>query len=211
MTGTYEWNPTPHRVDVTCPTCRCRAEFEFAEIVRITLKTDVEFFQVSDLFEYQQFQDSCGHFWHGALYFEGLHGSPRKAVHELPLGYSPEDWEHKRYLRSSHGLGVGSIRCEHCEMRGKYKLNWPDDAYYSIAYRNQVLWAFHRESALELQHYLLSTKRDVSPYRWASFLLHVPTVFKTHKAREAVGKQLQRLLAPKVGGRRSNRSYVDCL
>lgn len=82
-------------------------------------------------------------------------------------------------------------------MRTKYTLNWPDVAYYSIAYRNHVLWAFHRESALELQEYLLSSKRDISPYRWSSFLLHVPTVFKTHKAREAVAKQLQSLLEPK--------------
>jgi hypothetical protein len=86
-------------------------------------------------------------------------------------------------------------------MRGKRRLNWPDDGFYSIAYRGQVLWAYHRESALELQHYLLSTNREVSRYRWASFLLHVPTLFKTRKARVAVAKQLQRLLAPTIGGR----------
>lgn len=206
MTGTYEWNPTPHRVDVTCPTCQSCAEFEFAEVVRINLKTDVEFFRTCSSFEYLQFQDSCGHYWHGAVFFEGLHGSPRNAIHELPPGYSPEDWEHSRYLRSSRGCGLGSIRCARCGLRGTHKLKWPDDAYYSIAYRAQVLWAFHRESALELQRYLLSPKRAVSQYRWSSFLLHVPTTFKTHKARAAVTKQLQRLLAPMVGGKRSNFS-----
>lgn len=84
MTGTYEWNPIPHRVDVTCPACRCCAEFEFAEVVRIKLKTDVPFFQASDSFEYRQFEDSLGHLWHAALFFEGLHGSPSKAIHDLP-------------------------------------------------------------------------------------------------------------------------------
>jgi hypothetical protein len=206
MTGTYEWNPMPHRVDIRCPACRCCAEFEFAEVVRINLKTDVEFFQASDAFEYQQFQDSCGHFWHGAVYFEGLHGSPGKVIHELPLGYSPQDWDHSRYLRSSRDAGVGSVRCQRCGKRGKYTLNWPNNAYYSIAYRNHVLWAFHRESALELHQYLLSAKRDVSQYCWSSFLLHLPTVFKTRKARDAVAKQLLRLLAPQAGGRRSIQS-----
>lgn len=41
----------------------------------------------------------------------------------------------------------------------------------------------------------MSTRRDVSKYRWSSFLLHVPTVFKTQKAREFVAKHLFRLLA----------------
>lgn len=206
MTGTYEWNPTPHRVDVTCPTCKGRAEFEFAEVVQIKLKADVELFQASSSFEYQQFQDSCGHYWHAAVYFEGLHGSPRGAIHGLPDGYSPDDWEHSKYLRSNRGNGVGSMRCEQCGARKKHTLNWPEDSYYAIAYRGQILWAFHRESALELLHYLLSANRDVSKYRWGSFLLHVPTLFKTHKARAAVAKQLQKLLAPKLSGRRSIRA-----
>lgn len=206
MTGTYEWNPIPHRVAVGCPNCRSCAEFEFAEVFRIKLKSDVEFFQASDTFEYQQFQDSCGHFWHGALFFEGLHGSPGKAIHGLPPGYSPDDWSHSKYLVRSWGQGLGSVKCEQCGARGKHVLNWPNDAYYSISHRNQVLWAFHRESAIELQHYLLSSKRDVSQYRWASFLLHIPTIFKTHKARDSVAKQLQKLLAPKIGSRHSNRS-----
>lgn len=206
MTGTYEWNPMPHRVAVRCPACRSCAEFEFAEVVRLKWKSDVEFFQESELFEYQQFQDTCGHFWHGALFFEGLHGSPSKALHELPPGYSPEDWGHSKYLLRSWGQGLGSVRCEKCGRRGKHVLNWPNDAYYAIAHRNQVLWAFHRESAIELRHYLLSTNRDVSRYRWASFLLHIPTIFKTHKARAAVAKQIQKHLGSKVGARRSNLS-----
>ena len=98
------------------------------------------------------------------------------------------------------------MRCEPCGARGKHRLKWPDDAYYLIAHRGHVLWAFNRESAMELQHYLLFTKRDVSRYLWAAFLLRIPTIFKTHKAREAIAKQLQRLLAPKIGGRRPGQA-----
>jgi len=194
MTRPYEWRPIPHHLDIVCPACRQCAEFEFAETVKIKLKSDVEFFQKSSLFEYQQFQDSCGHMWHAALYYQGLHGRPQKSLSELPDGYSAEDWDHSRYLRNRSGWPVGSIRCGSCHLRRKHVLNWPTDAYFSIAYRNHVLWAFHRESAIDMLQYLLSKDRNRSRYRWGYFMLYVPTVFKTGKARETVTKQLKTLL-----------------
>jgi hypothetical protein len=195
MTGTYEWNPMPHQVDVKCPRCGLRAEFEFAEVRRIERKEDIAFFEKSTQFEYRQFQDACGHHWHGAIWYAGLHGDPCTAVDGLPPGYTPGDWSHSKYACRSHGLDIGSVRCGHCHRRGLHKLAWPADAWYAVPHRGQLLWAFHRESALELHDYLLSAARDVSRYRWPSFLLHIPTAFKTHKARDAVCTRLQRLLA----------------
>lgn len=206
MTGRYDWNPMPHRVDVKCPRCAARAEFEFAEVHRIELKKDVPFFRDSPLFEYRMFQDSCGHYWHGAIFYAGLHGDPQSALHELPAGYEPRDWSHSKYLYRSGDLDLGSVRCEHCHLRAKHTLRWPEDAYFSLSYRNQVLWAFHRESASDLRDYLLSTSREVSRYRWSSFLLHVPTVFKTHKARAAVTRHLLSLLAGTTQRRRAFRA-----
>ncbi|MYN04649.1 hypothetical protein GTP41_21375 [Pseudoduganella sp. DS3] len=194
MTRPYEWKPIPHQLDVTCPNCGQQAEFEFAEVVRIKLKVDIEFFQKSSVFEYQQFEDSCGHLWHAAIFFQGMHGSPHRAIHELPDGYSAQDWEHSRYLSNRKTWPVGSVHCANCHLRRRHRLNWPDDAYFSIAYRHHVLWAFHRESAVDLLAYLLNAKRGVSGYRWGTYLMHVPTVFKVKKAREAVGKKLARLL-----------------
>ena len=199
----------PHRVDVKCPSCDELAQFEFAEVCRIKLKDDVPFFQNSDLFEYRQFQDSCGHYWHGALYYAGLHGDSVLAIHGLPTGYQASDWAHSKYLCRSHGLDIGSVRCEHCGLRRKHCLRWPDDAYFSISYKNQTLWAFHRESAYELNDFLSSKFRDRSKYRWSAFLLHVPSVFKTNKARETVSKQLIRLLQVKPQGRRSNTNVLN--
>lgn len=194
MTRPYEWKPVPHQLDVTCPNCRQLAEFEFAEVVRIKLKADVEFFQNSRVFGYQQFEDSCGHLWHAAVYFQGLHGSPHRAIADLPDGYAAEDWEHPRYLRNRKGWPVGSIRCTSCHLRRQHRLDWPADAYFSVAYRNHVLWAYHRESAVDLLEYILANERGTSGYRWGSFLMHVPTVFKVRKARDAVGRQLGKLL-----------------
>lgn len=200
MTGTYDWNPMPHQVDIRCPRCCLRAEFEFAEVRRIELKADVAFFEKSTLFEYRQFQDACGHSWHGAVYYAGLHGDPCTALGGLPTGYAPDDWSHSKYSYRSHGLDIGSVRCGHCHRRGVHKLAWPADAWYAVSHKGQLLWAFHRESALDLHDYLLSAERDVSCYRWSSFLLHVPAVFKTRKAREAVCTQLQRALADTARG-----------
>ncbi len=143
MTSAYEWNPMPHKVDVHCPCCKEHALFEFAEIVKISLKRDVEFFQDSDLFEYQLFKDSCGH---------------------------------------------------NCHFRGKHVLNWPSDAYFSIAYKSDVLWAFNRESALELKKYIQSNDRDTSKYKWSNFLLHIPSLFKQSGARDEVVKRLNGVL-----------------
>jgi hypothetical protein len=87
MTAPYEWNPMPHTLDVKCSRCEQRAYFEFAELVRIKEKKDVQFFKDSDQFEYLLCQDSCGHRWHGALFFPGLHGRTVNTIRELPDGY----------------------------------------------------------------------------------------------------------------------------
>lgn len=200
MTGTYDWNPMPHQVDIKCPRCGLHAEFEFAQVRRIERTADVAFFEKSTRFEYRRFQDACGHAWHGAVYYAGLHGDPCTALGELPAGYAAGDWSHSKYGYRSHGLDIGSVRCDHCHRRGVHTLDWPADAWYAVPHKGQLLWAFHRESAADLHDYLLSKEREVSRYRWSSLLLHVPTAFKTHKAREAVCTQLQRLLADTARG-----------
>jgi len=98
MTGTYDWNPMPHKVDIKCPACAEHSVFEFAEVVKIALKKDVPFFEQSDLFEYYLFKDSCGHNWHGATYYANLHGGSTAAIRDLPEGYVPENWNHLAVL-----------------------------------------------------------------------------------------------------------------
>lgn len=193
MTGTYEWNPMPHKVDVRCKKCNGLAVFEFAEVVKIALKKDISFFQQNKLFEYQLLIDSCGHKWHGAFFFEGLHGSV-KSITGLPEGYSPNNWAHSKYLKRSHGFDLGSVRCNCCGTNQVHAIDWPNEAYYSIEYKGHQLWAFNRESATDLHSFISGDERKVSDYKWRGFLLHIPTVFKTKKAREPVVKKLNRLL-----------------
>jgi hypothetical protein len=196
----------PHRVAVVCPSCRACAEFEFAEVCRIQLREDLPYFQNSDVLEYQRFQDTTGHFWNGAVYYAGLHGDPKLALHNLPAGYEPMQWAHSEYLYRNHGLDLGSIHCARCRLRAKHDLRWPDEAYFAISYRSKVLWAFDRDSATELLKYLEATHRNSANFRWRSFLLHVPTLFKTAKARQAVCKELRRLLELPRSARSNKRS-----
>lgn len=185
----------PHCLAVRCPKCHGRAEFEFAEIRPIRLRKDIPHFKAHNSFSYRQFQDGCGHLWHGAVFYPGLHG-PANGLDNLPEGYAPEQWTHSKYWRGGCGTGDGSIRCNLCRYRAKHVLSWPNDAYFLINYRGHVLWAYDQGSANALQAFLLSKSRDLYAHGYSRFLLHIPSIFKTAKARTAVTKALSRLLAP---------------
>nr|WP_312972730.1 hypothetical protein [Pseudomonas sp.] len=195
MTGLYEWNPMPYQLAIRCPRCSREASFEFAEARLIRRKLEVPLFQAHSAFEYQLRPSRDGHFQHMAVYFQGLHGDPRQALHDLPEGYQAADWSHSRYLRQQYGHTLGALVCDPCGLRSRHQLDWPGEAYYAVDYKNHLLWAYHRESALELRDYLLSIDRKLRDYRWAAMLLHVPGVFKTRKARAPLTQRLSRLLA----------------
>lgn len=192
MSEAYDWNPMPHKVDVICPVCSSRAVFEFAEIVRIKQKKDIDYFKKSKIFEYDQFIDSCGHKWHGAIFYHGLHNL--KNVHDLPDGYLVDDFSHSRYWYRFHQLEIGSKVCTQCNLRQKASLRWPQDAFYQCDFKGYDLWAFNRESLIDLREYIASDDRETKDYKYSSFLLHIPSVFLDRKNRQAVVKKLDRLL-----------------
>ncbi|KTC43421.1 hypothetical protein AO265_17860 [Pseudomonas sp. ABAC61] len=194
MTRLYPWTPMPHQLALTCPHCAARASFEFPVAATIERKADVAGFQAHPLLEYWQEQDSGGHYRHYALYFPGLHGDPLQSLQQLPEGYRAEQWQQPRYWYRNHGLDLGSIHCEHCDYQGRHALNWPTEAYYTVPYKGQLLWAYNRESALALHDYLLSTHRTPGGYPWQHFLRHIPSLFKSRKAREPLTRLLKRLL-----------------
>lgn len=195
MTGLYEWNPMPYKVAIKCPRCGSYALFEFAEIVQIKLKKDIEHFQLSDQFDYHFFQDRSGQRWHAAVFYPGLHGGSTKSISSLPEGYAPELWNHSRYLTEHHDIPWGSFICTSCNKQSKHVLQWPEDAFYLVSHKGQSLWAFDRESAVELRDFIQSTSRNENDFRWERFLRHVPTVFKHQKNRDRIVKQIDKLLA----------------
>ncbi len=195
MSEAYDYNPMPHKLDMQCPNCKAHASFEFGEVVKISLKKDIPFFQQSPLFEYMLLTDSCGHKWHGAFYFAGLHGGSVTSISELPEGYRRNMWEHSQYKRSNHQLDIGSFSCSSCKSQKFHYLNWPEDAHFQIEYKGKILWAYNRESCRELQSFIASNDRKENKYNWASFLLHIPSIFKSKKARELVSKKLTKALS----------------
>lgn len=184
----------PHKLDISCPYCSKRAVFEFAEIVQIEKRADISFFESSDKFDYQFFEGDSGQRWHGAVYYALLHGGSTLAIGDLPEGYEPSDWEHSKYLTRNRGLDWGAISCRSCGAHQKHTLDWPADAYFSITYKAQQLWAFDRESFVELRDFIQSTEREEGEYRWRGFLLHIPTVFKRQSARETIVKRINKQL-----------------
>ena len=195
MTGPYEWNPMPHVLDVTCPRCRGAAVFELAEVVRVRRNADLAFFEASSLFECRTFEGDRGGPWRGAVYYARLHGPAETTIVGLPDGYAPSDWAHPTPPRGADpSESDGAIACGACGLRARHALRWPADARYRIEYRGHELWAWHRESALELRRYIASTDRGRAGYRWELFLRHVPAVFLAAKARATVVKRLDRLL-----------------
>ena len=189
MTGIYEYWSLPSKLNIRCPACQANADFEFARLAKIQLKKDVEYFQHHADFDYARFQDSCGGYWHAAFYYPNLSSSIDQ-IQGLPEGYDSTSWSTCNSLQSR-----GGVTCETCGYRQEHELSWPNDAYYMVMYRQQALWAFHREAAIELYHYLSEALRDHKKYRYSFFLLHVPTVFKQKKARQHVTQQLQKLLS----------------
>lgn len=184
----------PHVIAVSCPSCQQEAMFEFAEAVRISRAEDVEYFRNSQHFEYVfQNRDAYkGH--HRAFYYHGLLSNQMPQLDDLPDGYSIENWAHGPYLYRSHELDIGTVVCSRCSLRRKHHLNWPGDAHFRIEHRGETLWAFHKESLIDLIDFIASDDRNASQYKWHSFLRHLPKSFLGAKAREAVLKKLQRLL-----------------
>jgi len=195
MTVAYEFNPMPHIVAVRCPGCGSEASFEFAEIVEIKSRNDIEYFETSKSFEYARLQAAHGQHLNAAIYFHGLRSTTVDAVDDLPEDYKPSDWDHSASHGSTRSIDLGTLVCTACGKRSKHTLDWPQDAYYQIEHRGEVLWAFDRESASELLEYVKSDDRKRDSYRYKLFLMKVPSVFLGKKVRGPISKKLQGLLS----------------
>lgn len=192
MSQPYDYRVMTHRVSVPCPACLKEAFFEFAEAVKIRERKDIPYFKTSKFFDYAREKNQYGGHLNYAYYYHGLHlqhGFP--ALSDLPSGYKMEDWAHPPYLLRSFIHNLGTLFCLHCGMRRKHGLDWPEEAYFQISYKEQVLWAYDRRCAGELMAYIQSTDRKRGSYKFKPFLLKVPAHFLTQKARAAVVKRLK--------------------
>ena len=184
----------PPILSVHCPVCRKHAHFTFVTRVSIDLRADIEFFKQSNLFEYQRLPNTTGSRHHSAVFYPGLHGGDTQAITELPDGYRASQWEPPNVVDALKFGSDGSVSCSHCNRLAKHQLVWPDELYFAVEHKGRVLWAYHRESALELRDFLASSERRESEYRWGLFLRRVPTEFKHAKVRDTLVAKLDKLL-----------------
>lgn len=75
-------------------------------------------------------------------------------------------------------------------------LDWPSHAFFQIAFKGRVLWAFDREFAVALLGFVEASDRDFGKHKFRSSLMKVPKVFLEKGARVEVAKRLRRILKP---------------
>ena len=196
MTYLYAWKSLPNQVDILCPSCGGHALFEVGLMKPLQHKHEVAYFQQSPIFDYEASIHS-GQKQHYAIGYPNLLSGYTETDLSLPDGYDIESWRHLRDDRYSQHQELGSYSCSQCLARKKHRLRLKEDAYYKTEIKQQVLWAFDRASLVALKHYIASDKRDAFAHQQASFLLHIPTVFKTKKSRKLVLAQIDKLLAGK--------------
>ena len=178
----------PHVLAVACPNCRKEAKFEFAEGRWIKTNEDLAYFRRSRDFEVSRVW--CNGWKNIAVYHHGLDVRSLDAIEDLPEGYSPQMWRHSKYLSRSLRGDQGVIRCMSCGYLRKHVLDWPENAYFQIEHRGDVLWAFDRETAVVLRDYIASNMRSRRGQRYSGFLRKVPKQFLSAKARPVLGKKL---------------------
>jgi len=190
---------------IRCPSCSGAAKFAFATY-QIFQKKDYSYFSKSKNFEVFKGQHSHGSYYQAALYYPGL-GNSLENVTDLPDGYEANMWRHPYwYVTLPKELeNTGAIRCSSCLIQKKHNLKWPEEAYFQINYKGQVLWAFDRKYALKLLSYIESKERKkrivgYSGKPWNAiisqdwFLRHIPEHFQTAKARPEIVKKLKSIL-----------------
>ncbi len=194
----WYWLPMPHTISVSCPRCKSHSEFSFSVAQQINRK-DRPYFEKSKNFKSDKVLSHSG--WNYIAWHDPGISKNIDNIGDLPADYSPADFKpHPRYY-TRNNANRGVIKCHSCDYRRLHSLNWPEDAYFQIDYKNRTLWAFNREMGVLILNYLSSTERKkriisttghISQHAW---LRKLPTVFQTKKATPNVVKKLEKILS----------------
>lgn len=88
----------------------------------------------------------------------------------------------------------GILSCPNCGRAGRHRLNWPEEAYYTIEIGGRKLWATNREFLAELLRFVdnprNSTPSKLHPYN----LKIIPRVFYQKRHRKTLKRKLMQLL-----------------
>lgn len=115
-------------------------------------------------------------------------------LYELNASYlqsSPDGQPVSKWLSSIVDSNAGTAICEHCLLRKKHMLRWPEDAFFQWTIKGgNVLWAWSREHAIALRDHILSKDRRMRTRTFFS----LPADFKKKSVRELVCKKINATL-----------------
>ena len=175
MIGYNEHRYSPNHVNVYCEKCGKKADFYRRKLARIRQKKDISFFENSPYFDYVKCQNWQGQTEHIAEFY------PHLIIKDLP--------DNKFYWYSK-GF-AGSLICWSCGLKKKTNLDWLNQAYYQIEYRQQVLWAYDLKHVQILYDYLSKMNRSDREH---TYLKHLPKIFLKKHARDFLCKKLAKYL-----------------
>ena len=190
--------PAPNTISVKCPQCEKHATFNKSVGIANIEKVNRNYFDSSKNFD-TFFTKQHGRFQYEVWHDKGL-GKNLDNIEDLPVGYTAQDFKPSRYSWPLRNFSRGVIACNHCTLRRRTNINWPEQAYFSVEYKNKKLWAYNREMALAILEYLKNPSRkkfsqsirNQTSYGW---LGNLPTVFQTKKATPHIIKKLEKLLS----------------
>ena len=89
-------------------------------------------------------------------------------------------------------LTLGLVQCSSCHANSKYRLQWPDDAFWQWRIRGEVLWAWNRTHAEGILAYISASQR---PSQRGYDVRYIPSHFLSAKVRSVVVKLMEQSLA----------------
>lgn len=122
---------------------------------------------------------SCG----GEAVFRTRHDKPLPVMRagETP-GRAVADWS-------------GELHCPACARRSPHVLVWPDQAYYQVEHRGQVLWALDRPMMQTFRSVIAAgADRARQGQAHRVHVARLPSVFLSARARPAMLRKIDRLL-----------------
>ena len=164
-------------IDIACPSCGKLAKFE-------------EPFEFVMQGEERSIDLDSTHQW-GEMHV--IERFPNQIPWEAPKNKSA-------FLRGSKDNGEdgyplltnGLVRCSHCHINTKHRLNWPQDAYWQWNIRGELLWAWDKNNAFEILAFIKATQRPTRKY---TSLRYIPSHFLSAKVRELVVNKMQKSLS----------------
>ncbi len=189
-------------ISIRCPICTQLAEFEFANYIELRHKSDLLYFKKSKHFDVVSREGwSKYKLYYHAIHYRGI--SPHlENIKNLPKHCAPKKWQQGViYPNITLHKSLGTIRCNICKSISKYELTWPEEAFFQIEYKGKNLWAYDRNTAIQLLNYIKSNDRskrvESSSENYVTqdyFLRKIPEQFQTAKARNEIVKKLRKIL-----------------